>query len=96
LNAPLAERYCAAQPASRREDFHEGQVFLLNDASRPEGLCDRRVPAAAPGSVCKYIFAFISGGRGFYDSWMKDPNTMVACCNDGLRPVVFLLERVDD
>jgi uncharacterized repeat protein (TIGR04076 family) len=27
--------------------------------------------------------------------WMKEPGTLIACCNDGVRPVVFRLERID-
>lgn len=24
-----------------------------------------------------------------------DENTMIACCNDGTRPVIFKIERID-
>ncbi|MEW5826025.1 MAG: TIGR04076 family protein [Candidatus Bipolaricaulota bacterium] len=27
--------------------------------------------------------------------WMAQPGTAVVCCSDGLRPVSFLIERVD-
>ena len=27
--------------------------------------------------------------------WMKDENTMIACCSDGTRPVIFKIERID-
>lgn len=27
--------------------------------------------------------------------WMRDENTMTACCNDGTRPVIFKIERID-
>ena len=27
--------------------------------------------------------------------WMRDENTMIACCNDGIRPVIFKIERID-
>lgn len=27
--------------------------------------------------------------------WMKEENTMIACCSDGTRPVIFKIERVD-
>jgi uncharacterized repeat protein (TIGR04076 family) len=91
LNAPLAEQYGGHQPVPLCEDFSDGQVFLLDDAGRPEGFC-----GSAWESISKYVFAFVSGGRAFYGDWMKDPDTMIACCNDGLRPVVFLLERIDD
>jgi len=27
--------------------------------------------------------------------WTNDERIMIACCNDGTRPVVFKLERID-
>lgn len=27
--------------------------------------------------------------------WTRDDRVMIACCNDGTRPVVFKLERID-
>ena len=26
---------------------------------------------------------------------MKEENTMITCCNDGTRPVLFKIERMD-
>jgi uncharacterized repeat protein (TIGR04076 family) len=28
--------------------------------------------------------------------WFKDKGVTLSCCNDGLRPVIFKLERVED
>ena len=48
-------------------------------------------------AIDRYLFAFVSGGGDFFGGrWMKDAKTMIACCNDGIRPVVFKLERIDD
>ena len=27
--------------------------------------------------------------------WTRDDRMMIACCNDGTRPVVFRIERID-
>lgn len=27
--------------------------------------------------------------------WMKEENTMITCCSDGTRPVIFKIERID-
>jgi len=27
--------------------------------------------------------------------WMNDDKVMIACCNDGPRPVIFKIERFD-
>jgi uncharacterized repeat protein (TIGR04076 family) len=39
---------------------------------------------------------FRSGGN-MVDTfkWMRDRNTMIACCSDGIRPVVFKIEKID-
>lgn len=26
---------------------------------------------------------------------MRDENTMITCCNDGTRPVIFKIQRID-
>jgi uncharacterized repeat protein (TIGR04076 family) len=33
---------------------------------------------------------------GSFKGWMKDEATIIACCNDGLRPIVFGVARIDD
>ncbi len=91
LNRPLAQRYCAHPPEQPCEIFSEGQQFLLDRAEPPAGFCEDGWNA-----IRAYVFGFISGGRGFYEGWMKDPDTMVACCNDAIQPVTFLLERVEE
>ena len=27
--------------------------------------------------------------------WMKEEKTMITCCSDGTRPVIFKIERID-
>lgn len=27
--------------------------------------------------------------------WMRDDRQMIACCQDGTRPVIFKIERID-
>ena len=44
-----------------------------------------------------YIASFMTGGNfseGMFEGWMKDQDTMVACCTDGIRPVVFEIKRI--
>ena len=68
--------------------FKEGQEFIFGGSSCPEGFCQ--------GAFVD-IFRYVSGLRaGANYSWMRTPGTMVACCADGLRPVVFKLERMDE
>jgi uncharacterized repeat protein (TIGR04076 family) len=92
FNADFAEQYCKNPHTNVCSVFQEGQTFFLDSANKPEGFCEE-----AWSAITRYVFAFISDGGGFFNgSWMKAENTMIACCNDGIRPVVFKLERIDD
>ena len=33
---------------------------------------------------------------GDFTLWMNDPEEMIVCCTDGVRSVVFKLERIED
>ncbi len=69
----------------------EGEVFIANGWSKPEGLC-----ASAWDSMSAFVLALSSGGSGLYDGWMKNPRSAMISCNDGFRPVSFLIEALDE
>ena len=50
--------------------------------------------AEAWDAVARYIYTGLQGGSTMR-GWMKEENTMIACCNDGTRPVIFKIERID-
>ncbi len=68
-----------------------GQVFICSGWERPEGFC-----SSAWDSVSPFVMTLAHGGGDFYDGWMKDPRSAMISCNDGFRPVSFLLEAMDD
>lgn len=72
-------------------EVQEGQVWLSNGWDMPEGMC-----VSAWESMAVFVRALGSGGENFYDGWMKDPHTAMISCNDGFRPVSFLVEAVKD
>ena len=45
-------------------------------------------------AISRYIYAGLQGGS-IMKGWMKEENTMITCCNDGTRPVIFKIERID-
>ena len=45
-------------------------------------------------AVSRYIYAGLQGGS-IMRGWMKEENTMIACCSDGTCPVIFKIERLD-
>ena len=69
----------------------EGDEFHT-DFTKPDGFCDEAWKA-----IYQYVFAIASGGNAFYSgAWIKEPGVAITCCNDGLRPVIFKIERTDD
>ncbi len=94
LNADLAAEYVgmAVQPC---ESFTEGQEFSVTAAlGKPDGFC-----AWAWDDIFKVVVTLASGGNfadEMFKSWMKDPRCMVSCCSDGIRPVVFKIERIEE
>lgn len=44
--------------------------------------------------ISRYIYTGLQGGS-IALAWMKDENTMITCCSDGTRPVIFKIERID-
>jgi len=83
----LVQAYCA-QEATPCPVFEEGQEFRFQDLERPAGFC-----SWAWDDIQKLVFALHANGD--FREWMKDGRSNVACCTDGLRPVVFRIERLD-
>ena len=42
----------------------------------------------------RYVYAALQGGS-IMRGWTNDEHMMIACCNDGTRPVIFKIERLD-
>ena len=81
----LIERY--ENPIEHACDLIEGQVFISEDWQKPDGFCE-----SAWQSISPFVMTLAHGGENFYDGWMKDPKSAMISCNDGFRPVSFLLE----
>lgn len=65
----------------------EGMSWVSLDAQQPDGLCDE-----AWKGMREYVEALAQGGGNFFDGWMRNPHSAMLSCNDGFRPVSFLLE----
>ena len=81
----LIEKY--ENPIEHPCDLVEGQEFISEDWKIPKGFCE-----SAWQSVLPFVMALSSGGENFYDGWMKNKRSAMISCNDGFRPVSFLLE----
>ena len=78
-------------PIEHACDLQEGQSWVADGWKKPEGFCDSAWDTLSP-----FVLTLSHGGGNFYDGWMKDPHTAMLSCNDGFRPVSFLLEALDE
>lgn len=76
-------------PLGHECDVFENQVFISENGEKPSGLCE-----SAWESMRCFVEELASGGGNFFDGWMKNPRSAVISCNDGCRPVSFLLETI--
>lgn len=85
----LIEKY--ENPIEHACDMVEGTVYTANGWERPDGFCDN-----AWNCISKYVMALSHGAEDFYDGWMKNKKSAMISCDDGFRPVSFLLETLDE
>ena len=85
----LMEKY--ENPIEHACHLHEGQIFFADGRQKPEGLCD-----SAWESISPFVMTLAHGGENLYDGWMKNPRSAMISCNDGFRPVSFLIETIED
>ena len=78
-------------PLEHACDMRVGQVFIANGWVRPEGFCE-----SAWDSLSPFVMTLAYGGENIYDGWMKNPKSAMISCNDGFRPVSFLLEALEE
>lgn len=89
IHEDLIEKY--EKPLENACDTVLGSVFISVDGEKPEGLC-----SAAWESMERFVKELAGGGGYFYGDWMKDPHSAMVSCNDGFRPVSFLVEAVEE
>lgn len=85
----LSEKY--ENPIAHACDMREGQVFIANGWQKPEGFCD-----SAWESMSAFVMTLSHGGENIYNGWMKNKRSAMISCNDGFRPVSFLLETLEE
>ena len=67
--------------------YHEGQEFII-EKGMPESFCE---------SAWRTIYTSVDVLRNGGDfPYFKEKGVSITCCNDGLRPVVFKVERIDE
>lgn len=90
FNKALADKF-ACEGIAPCDYNTVGQVFHSNGWQKPRGLCENSWKA-----MQEYVMTLAHGGRNFYDGWVRDENSAVISCNDGFRPVIYLVEATDE
>ena len=85
----LMEKY--ENPIEHACEMKEGQVFIANGFEKPKGFCD-----SAWDTISSFVLALANEAENFYDGWMKNRKSALISCNDGFRPVSFLLETMEE
>ena len=77
--------------------FEVGQEFILEKNDKRDDfwhMLDGKFCAEAWDAISRYVYAALQGGS-IMRGWTNDEKMMIACCNDGTRPVIFKIERID-
>ena len=68
--------------------FQVGQEFIVDSPDCPPGFCNW-----AYNDIQRNVIIALFGGDF---PWMNDRGVDIVCCTDGLRPVIFKIERIED
>ena len=90
----LQEQYLANPKAGKCEFFEDGQEFIV-DNDEFFRMMHGKFCSEAWDCISRYVYAALQGGS-IMNGWSKDEKVMITCCNDGTRPVIFKLERIDE
>ena len=85
----LIEKY--ENPIKHACDMKVGQIFIAYGWEKPDKLCQ-----SAWDSMSAFVMALSHGAEDFYDGWMKNKKSVMISCNDGFRPVSFLIEALNE
>jgi len=83
-----SESFLAGRGFGPCPNFEDGQVFVLDALSKPERFCNW-----AWADIHREVRTVAFGG-GF--PWVNTPNSAICCCTDGMKPVVFKVERIEE
>ena len=85
----LIEKY--ENPMEHPCDMQVGMRFVTRGRSKPAGFCE-----SAWESISPFVMTLSCGGEDIYEGWMKNKKSAMLSCNDGFRPVSFLLEALEE
>ncbi len=96
--ADLQEKYLADPKSGACPLFEVGQEFILERNEKRDDfwhMLDGKFCSEAWDAISRYVYTALQGGS-IMKGWTNDEKMMIACCNDGTRPVIFKIERIDE
>ena len=90
----LAQEHLANPDVGPCKIFEEGQEFIV-DKDNYLTMLDGKFCSEAWAAISHYVYAALQGGSIMH-GWINDEKVMITCCNDGVRPVIFKIERLED
>lgn len=93
----LQEEYLADPNSGVCPMFEVGQEFILERNGERDDfwhMLDGKFCSEAWDVISRYGYTALQGGS-IMKGWTNDEKMMIACCNDGTRPVIFKIERMD-
>ena len=77
-----------------------GKIAIVTGALGGIGsaICRKLASMSLMWKRYRVTVCYDAGSRreNIYDGWMKNPKSAMISCNDGFRPVSFLLEALDE
>lgn len=92
--ADLQQQYLKDPESGVCPFFEVGQEFIV-DIDGFFRMLNGKFCAEAWDCISRYLYTALNGGS-IMDGWTNDEKVMIASCNDGTRPVIFKLERIDE
>lgn len=84
MNKDLIDRY--GKGVTECDALKTGDEFIVKNLRMPEGFC-----SWAWADIHRDLAVLAFDGDV---PWVKEKGVTISCCTDGLRPVVFKLERI--
>ena len=76
-------------PIKHACSINVGECFISEQCEKPSGFCE-----SAWLNIYPFVMALACGGENIYDGWMKNKKSAMISCNDGFRPMSFLIEAL--
>lgn len=91
------DEFLFRRDAEHDDYWHLGINTLIKTSGNAEQIAGgpkKPFCSEAWDCISRYIYAALQGGS-IMNGWTNDEKVMIACCNDGTRPVIFKIERID-